>query len=389
MSIASLQTKMTKHAPDDLAIVLANKKKLYIPSNKVINPLLFSARVPFGIKAEGIITGTVVAMEKRDKPFEKAVFWKPARNIVKRFVVPDAYVGKVNCTLAANQGFNGSEPNINVDIKATKTGIFINYEIDPKYLACIENTPKKSGVYFPEKAFYALSTTAQGADATALYLNADRTQPFIGPIGRRVDKKVAMFHIPVEVVDMRHRAYKPSSATMFTEENYREIIALSNREHAELSKPILIMSDTSHAVHLTQGYGLMSRIAMEDSFKKAAETVSWIVGADLGKPDNGAAIPASGNGTIDLSMKVAVDMCRTGTVDKPTTLSIFQGKDMNEIDKVFTMIMEAQQNRSSGNKASDAKPSDVKPANRFQSFFQPVADFFKRNSDRNPEHSGV
>ena len=269
MARVELYTKaQVARGPNDGVILVANKRKLILPSNKLLSPLLYGQLISSGNKTEGIITGTVAAVESSGKPLGKTIVWNQSSAVKKTFVVPDEHVGRVDCGLFANQGFDNTTPYVNVEIKSKKGQIEITYEIDPKYITHIDDVPLKRGGYYPEKVFWMLTAdnNAPGkftADALWMFLNANRQHPFIGPIGRR-NGDVKRRYAPSNYLDMNYGAYRPTSAILVKPENLATFEKYSASVHQDLLRQVILISKNTGSTHTTLGYGIPDRMGMEN-----------------------------------------------------------------------------------------------------------------------------
>jgi len=329
---------------DDAAIVYANKKGLILPSTRLLNPLLHANKISFGAMTEGIISGTVVALEKKDAPFGKEVVWKPSKNIVKRYIVPSEFSGNENCGLVSEQGFDGSKPTINVEVKNKKGTIYVTYEIDPKYIVCVPNMPLESKGYFPEMTFGLPTNVLQGPDAMLLQVNIKRENPFIGSVGRRNGSPNDKF-APAGMVDMNFHAFKPAKVLLVNQENYGEFVKCSEKMHEQLLKPVLIISNTTGTVRVTLEYGIPDALWREYSTIQRAK--AYPKGVD---PDHVNATIQFGRELIELPMsdneKICADLAaktvKIGLQDKKPEISVLVGKTVKEIQAVIGTILSSR-----------------------------------------------
>ena len=345
---------------DDALIQLANKNKLIVPSTLVLNPLLHANKIMLGPKTEGLITGTIIALEAKNTPFRKEVLWKPSKNIVKRYIVPTQFAGNENCGLVSEQGFDGQAVTVNVEVKTKKGTVYVTYEIDPKYITCVPNMPEEKKGYFPEKQFGLPTTVLQGPDAMMLRVNVNRKRPFIGPVGRRngsPDHKSA----PADMVDMNLRAFRPVAALLVQPEDYGAFVKCSEKMHKEMLEPVLMVSNTGD-IHVTLGYGIPDRLRLEKCMFRIAkmypkdmdpDTVNAMI--EMGK--RFAMEPAIAGDKLGIHARInpegmtdyekmystwAACAVKNGKLGEKLEVSILVGQTMDGIKKAIGAILPSQ-----------------------------------------------
>lgn len=261
-------------ALDDSVIKYANKNGLIVPSNWQVNALLHDFKIapmkPTSTRPEGIVTGTVAGLERKGKEFGKVITWKPTKNITKRFIVPEEHVGRVNCGLFANQGFDGGNAIVNVEIKSKKGSTTITYEIDPNYLTLIENIPTSRGANFPENKMWMPTSIKEGADALLLVLNSNREHPFIGPIARRNGQIKSGFPYQSHI-DMNHCAVRPARTLLVHQDNMERFVNFVNKVHKKMMTPVVMWEETTGTVHATLGYGVLYHAGIQKGMFDAAK----------------------------------------------------------------------------------------------------------------------
>ena len=339
MSISYHNAGMKKGYPQDVLIKVANDRGLIIPSNKVFTPFLFN-RDLWDSKTD-LITGTVVAMMPKNKPFTREVVWKPHPNIIKRFIVPDQHVGKENCRLFIVQGFDGKEETAHVEIKNKKHGYVITYDNPDKYVTCLKNMPLEKGRYVMEGQFFMPAVNAPGPDAFTAILTEDRHYRFVGAVMRRYRHEVKFFP-PSEIIDLVALCPQEAKTMMFDAANYRLFVEDSERLHQMLLKPTVLASPKSGTIHLTLGYGVEDRLAMENQIAEWGHTIKDIAKSiPLGIIEASEAIRELKGGQRFMA-SIALKAISEGLFDHEQKFFAYQAKNLNEAKKLVVDLFKLQ-----------------------------------------------